>query len=146
VSFGLGQDSVKIDPSDVVKLLQTIYADMLIYSAAVALIKLSAILLYARIFPGREFRWMLWGMGAFVICWLIAVEFAFAFQCTPVPFLWNHQLEGTCLRYAVCSSWQRPPRQCPFMVNTNGKTAYRVFFWAKQSHTSCLISFSWRCL
>jgi hypothetical protein len=104
VRYGLGKDTSDINPADLTPLFQAMYADMLTYSAGVALIKLAAVLLYARIFPNREFQWMLWAMAVFIICWLVAFEFAFAFQCDPISRFWNHQLPGTCLVYVLLTT------------------------------------------
>lgn len=71
--------------------------------------KLSALFLLERIFPGRKFRHILWGIGAFVLAYSLAQTFGIIFTCVPVSAIWNPSVKGRCINsddlYLACSSF-----------------------------------------
>ena len=71
--------------------------------------KLSALFLLARLFPGRSFRYTLWGIGAFVMAYSLAQTFGIIFTCVPVSAIWNPDVKGRCINsddlYLACSSF-----------------------------------------
>ena len=71
--------------------------------------KLSALFLLERIFPGRDFRHALWGIGAFVLAYSLAQTFGIIFTCVPVSAIWNLSVKGRCINsndlYLACSSF-----------------------------------------
>ena len=57
---------------------------------AFAVIKISILLLYRRIFVGRVFHFYTLGLSVFIACWAIAFFFATAFQCgTKIDAWWT---------------------------------------------------------
>ncbi|PLB54022.1 hypothetical protein P170DRAFT_326887, partial [Aspergillus steynii IBT 23096] len=67
------------------------------YITAVAIIKLSVLLMYNRIFPVRSIRIGSYILGGITLAWLISVDLVAIFQCIPVKKAWNQQLPGTCI-------------------------------------------------
>ena len=67
---------------------------------SLACVKLSFLFLYARIFPGRKFRWAIYATGLVIIGWASALFFAGLFQCRPVSALLDVTLRPT----ATCFS------------------------------------------
>lgn len=52
--------------------------------------------MYYRIFPVGNFKIWAYGIGGFVIAWVITIVFVFIFICVPVQKLWYPQLPGHC--------------------------------------------------
>ncbi|KAK9792204.1 putative Integral membrane protein [Seiridium cardinale] len=96
-SLGLGKH---IEAISTTSLLPTIYmskASILLYTICIWLIKLSSLLMYARIF-GRSptFRTILWCSGACVTSWFICTAIVPWFNCTPVRKTLDPFLPGQC--------------------------------------------------
>ena len=69
----------------------------LIYAPAMALVKVSVLLFYLRIFPNRWLRCATYLIAGMILAWTIAMELVLAFQCTPVHRAWNQGAAGRCL-------------------------------------------------
>lgn len=84
---------------------------VLVYIPALAITKLSIVLLYARIFPGAQFRICLYGTGVIISFWLIACQFAAIFECTPIQYFWarNGPIAGHCLNVRASYFAQAAP-------------------------------------
>ena len=67
------------------------------YSISLALSKISILLMYMRLFPGKRFNIACWTTIAVLLICLVRVCFGLMFMCTPVAFLWDKTLKGTCL-------------------------------------------------
>ncbi|KAJ6045779.1 uncharacterized protein N7446_012643 [Penicillium canescens] len=68
-----------------------------VYCMTVGIIKISILLMYARIFPTRGFRIAAIILGSIVIGWVVAIICVSVFQCTPLAKAWNPTLSGTCI-------------------------------------------------
>jgi len=71
------------------------------YLLTIALIKLSVIFFYLRIFPGRSFRLLCWIMIGFCVSSMVAFVLVTVFQCKPISFAWQRDptLGGKCVNY-----------------------------------------------
>jgi len=69
----------------------------IILNLAIFTTKVSILLLYHRIFPGRTFTKVLWSIGAFVAVWTLAAALVDIFQCVPVQAQWNPTIPHTCV-------------------------------------------------
>ena len=71
-----------------------------------ALIKISTLLLYLRIFPGRQFRLWLWSVGLFVVAYNGGQALCSVFECHPIRKVWDPIVEGSCIKldliYLIC--------------------------------------------
>lgn len=68
-----------------------------VYSLTVGVIKISILLMYARIFPTRGFYIAAIVLGAIATSWVIAIVCVSIFQCTPIAKTWDPTLPGTCI-------------------------------------------------
>lgn len=76
---------------------QYCYATDCLYPATVGIIKISTLLLFARIFPSRNFIRILWAVGLFISIYSAIMVLTIIFQCKPVKGYWNSNLEADCL-------------------------------------------------
>ncbi|MCJ1405376.1 hypothetical protein MMC11_008603 [Xylographa trunciseda] len=79
-----------------------IYADQLVYAPIIALIKLSILFLYVRLFGiQKKFAYACYFQMVLVAIWAIVTEFIFVFQCSPIWVAWNPTRSGgTCFQFA----------------------------------------------
>ena len=69
----------------------------MIYYITVGLTKIAILLLYLRLIPQRSYRVVIYIFIAFVTGTVLASVLANIFQCNPVAFAWNKEIEGgTC--------------------------------------------------
>ncbi|KAI4094348.1 MAG: hypothetical protein LQ344_002248 [Seirophora lacunosa] len=76
---------------------QANYAGYQTYGPAIALIKMSVLLFYRRIFATAQFRLRTNIVGALVIVWLVINTFLTAFQCRPIRKFWSPLTPGHCI-------------------------------------------------
>lgn len=67
------------------------------YTPSIAVIKVSFLLLYARIFPSRSFRKVLYAVGVVVLLWWTVCQFITIFQCRPIDDFWYRTTNGSCI-------------------------------------------------
>lgn len=80
---GLGQDIWKLPPEEVYRFIKFFYIIELNYFADIALLKLTLLFFYLRIFPAQGVRRLLWATIIFCIVWGITFIFVGVFQCKP---------------------------------------------------------------
>jgi hypothetical protein len=100
ISNGLGRDIWTITPKQITDFVHVFYAMEILYFAQVALLKLSLLFFYLRIFPGPKIRRLLWATIIFDICFGIIFVFIAIFQCRPINYYWKNwdgEHQGTCL-------------------------------------------------
>lgn len=76
--------------------LQVLYAGYLTYTAAMALIRISVGLFYHRLFSIAcpNFRYQVHANTLLNVIWLVGLNLAAAFECTPVSAFWDKGIEG----------------------------------------------------
>jgi hypothetical protein len=94
IANGLGRDIWTLPFEDVITFTRWFYIMEVLYFLIVALLKLSLLFFFLRIFPTRNMRRMLWGTIAFDIAFGIAFTVAAIFQCQPVSYYWNRFDDG----------------------------------------------------
>ena len=62
-----------------------------------AVVKISTLLLYARIFPGQTFKYVLWATGLFVSTYSTALIIILLLQCRPLSKVWDNNVNGKCI-------------------------------------------------
>ena len=97
VVHGYGQHKVDLSTEELHTCLKFFWVAQTPYKIVVCLNKVSAILLYMRIFISRHFRWLCCGALAIVVGSGIATVFATIFQCVPLQRSWDKNVEGTCI-------------------------------------------------
>jgi hypothetical protein len=100
VSNGLGRDIWTLTPQQITGFIHTFYAMEILYFAEVALLKLSLLFFYLRIFPGAKVRRLLWATIIFDVVFGVAFVVIAIFQCQPISYYWTSwdgEHQGTCL-------------------------------------------------
>ena len=70
----------------------------LVYNTGLALVKLSVLLFYIRVFRiVPSYRIAFWTVGAAIVGCGIAIDFLALFTCSQVPNAWNLTVSGRCL-------------------------------------------------
>lgn len=75
-----------------------------IYLLLVAIVKLSCLLLYSRLFsPNRMMKWFIFA-GIYIIAGVYTgIFFGTVFECIPVQKSWHPELHGHCMRHSTLS-------------------------------------------
>jgi hypothetical protein len=100
ISYGLGKDIWTLTPTKITDFIHVFYALEILYFAQVALLKLSLLFFYLRIFPGPMVRRLLWVTVIFDICFGMLFVLLAIFQCRPISYYWSGwdgEHQGTCL-------------------------------------------------
>ncbi|ODM18128.1 hypothetical protein SI65_05999 [Aspergillus cristatus] len=84
--YGLGKHVWAVPMPDITKVVQILFAYILLYVATVPLIKFSALLFYRRIFGTTKSMWfcVFLTVGYFIACYM-----AFLVCCRPVSYYWT---------------------------------------------------------
>ncbi|ORY58549.1 CFEM domain-containing protein [Pseudomassariella vexata] len=96
---GLGKDIWTVPFDQITKFVMYFYIMEILYFAQVAILKLSILFFYLRIFPAQGIRRLLWGTVALNSVFGLAFVFVAIFQCSPIQFYWERwdlEHEGTC--------------------------------------------------
>ena len=73
---------------------QTVYVQQVTWVLSTGLIILAIILFYTRIFPNKWMRKAVYILGAWDVLWTLSTLLVIIFQCTPIDFLWNKEIQG----------------------------------------------------
>ena len=77
-----------------------VFATHIPYFTAITLVKLSALLFYARVFrDSRAFRICLWTTGTLVVGWWIVSDLTTILTCIPLRKQWDTDIQGHCLNF-----------------------------------------------
>jgi hypothetical protein len=101
---GLGKDIWTVTPDQITDFIHVFYATETLYFAQVALLKLSLLFFYLRIFPGPRIKNLILGTAAFDIAYGVTFVFLSLFQCKPISYYWTKwdgEHSGTCLNVNV---------------------------------------------
>jgi hypothetical protein len=97
---GLGKDLWTLRPDQITAMLKSFYIQASLYFTELALLKLSLLFFYVRVFPGKEVQRVLWGTVAFTTAWGVVFVIVAIFQCRPISYFWTKWdglHKGTCL-------------------------------------------------
>ncbi|KAI3559391.1 hypothetical protein CABS01_00479 [Colletotrichum abscissum] len=97
IAQGLGRHAATLSQDTLIQFLKLLLAFECVYVTAVMFIKISLLLMYRRIFPGRGFKIAAMVLGLLTIGWWLAIVFVCVFQCTPVAKAYMPWIEGTCI-------------------------------------------------
>ncbi|KAH7025173.1 uncharacterized protein B0I36DRAFT_332616 [Microdochium trichocladiopsis] len=103
--FGIGKDIWTLTPYQITMFGQTFYILTMIYFLDMALLKLSILFFFLRIFPDRRFRTVVWVTVGVVTMFGVAYVMAAALQCLPVSYNWtrwnDRENQGHCVDYGA---------------------------------------------
>ncbi len=76
---------------------QSVFAGEILYAPTIGVVKISTLLLFARIFPSRKFKRMLWAVGLFISTYSAIMVITMIFQCRPIERVWNPVVKAECI-------------------------------------------------
>ncbi|KAJ6045710.1 hypothetical protein N7499_003626 [Penicillium canescens] len=97
IHFGMGRHADVLPEGNIVIIAKLLMSFECVYCMTVGIVKISILLMYARIFPTRGFRITAIILGSIVIGWVVAIICVSVFQCTPIAKAWNPTLSGACI-------------------------------------------------
>ncbi|KXJ91893.1 hypothetical protein Micbo1qcDRAFT_58244 [Microdochium bolleyi] len=105
---GIGRDIWTLTPDQITNFGLAFWIITLIYFTLVALLKLSIMFFYLRIFPDKSFRRLAWLTIGVIVLYGLAFVLAATFQCTPISYNWTKwndtQKSGRCSN-VVAIAW-----------------------------------------
>ncbi|KAH7017952.1 uncharacterized protein B0I36DRAFT_227613, partial [Microdochium trichocladiopsis] len=87
--FGIGRDIWTLTPNDITQFGLHFWIITLLYFADMALLKLSILFFFLRIFPELQFRRKMWVTIVVVILYGVAFVLTALFQCWPISYNWT---------------------------------------------------------
>jgi hypothetical protein len=94
VPNGLGRDVWTVSFDHVTNFVRYLYALEILYFLQVALLKLTLLFFFLRIFPKLLIRRLLWATIAFNVLWGTSFIIVAIFQCQPISYYWD-KWDGT---------------------------------------------------
>ncbi|KAL1880549.1 hypothetical protein VTK73DRAFT_5562 [Phialemonium thermophilum] len=86
---GLGLDMWNVSSDDITAVLRLYFWDEMIYVSCLALTKVSILLFYLKVFPGRTFKFCAYALIALNSVYALSFIFILIFQCDPIPGAWR---------------------------------------------------------
>ncbi|KAK8018791.1 hypothetical protein PG991_007981 [Apiospora marii] len=99
-AYGMGRHTIVTvleHPERVVPFAKATLAAGVLYNPALVCTKVSILLLYHRLFPGRRLKWACVAVGAFTVAYSLTAVMTNIFQCVPVESNWDKTLVPTCV-------------------------------------------------
>jgi hypothetical protein len=100
VKYGLGKDLWTLEPDSITKMLMYFNIVAVLYFATLAMLKISIIFFYIKVFTTPGAQRLLWGTVIFTFLWGLVYVIVAIFQCRPVSYFWKRWdglHEGQCL-------------------------------------------------
>ena len=120
IKCGLGAWPTPLIFGNLESFFEGFYAEELLYTVGLGLIKMSILLLYQRVFPTREMTIIVWILSFMVIGWVLGkfvkilpltlrlltaliagTGIAAVFQCNPVAGFWDKSLHPKCMEVSI---------------------------------------------
>lgn len=100
---GMGVHFWNVTPAVYEVYIKVVLSAAIVYVPALALAKISLIILYYRILCHKRYQqWILYGIAFVVSSYSFALVMAFIFGCHPIQKGWNISVTGTCVnQYAL---------------------------------------------
>ena len=97
--YDFGKHRAVARPDAAFKYWEILYIFENLYTPGIALIKISILLFYSRIFPGLSFRKILYGLGTAILLWEVCCQFTTIFECSPIEYFWRNRAttQGSCI-------------------------------------------------
>lgn len=98
--YGIGRDVWTLTSVEVTTFVKYLYIAQILYFVEVALLKLSLLFFFQRIFPGRPVRRLILVTLIFNTLYGLVFVFVGIFQCWPIKYYWqswDREHEGKCI-------------------------------------------------
>lgn len=89
IKIGFGKNIWVLTPTQITTFLQVYFTFEILYTAILAMTKISICFLYLRLFPDKKFRRLVWATQVFNVCVLVTFTFSSTFQCRPLSYFWT---------------------------------------------------------
>ncbi|MCJ1306992.1 hypothetical protein MMC25_000636 [Agyrium rufum] len=96
-ALGEGKHVYVVPLNQLIALSKTSYAGAILYSFTLPCIKISILLLYRALFPGRGFSIVTYLIGSLVVMWGIVVFIFAVYPCNPIKGFWNFYIPSKCI-------------------------------------------------
>ncbi|KAL2857733.1 hypothetical protein BJY01DRAFT_201994 [Aspergillus pseudoustus] len=100
--YGLGKDMWTIPSDDIRQTLKLFFIEEELYCICVALVKISMLLLYLRLFPNGRIRSAVFVALGLTAAWEVVSFFVLLFSCWPISYYWNQwdgEHKGRCISH-----------------------------------------------
>lgn len=100
IANGMGRDIWTLPFDTIITFIRWFYILEILYFNVLALLKLSLLFFYLRIFPGKNIRRLIWATIAFDVAYGLSFVTVAIFQCKPISYYWNRfdgQHTGKCI-------------------------------------------------
>lgn len=104
VRSGLGRHVSEISADQIRVIGVTSFIVQTSYTLAFAVVNVTVLILYVRIFPLKTLHKVCYGIGSFSVVWCVVNEIVLFVQCIPVPKFWNPEIEGHCINQNILYS------------------------------------------
>ncbi|KAF8854103.1 hypothetical protein BDZ45DRAFT_806100 [Acephala macrosclerotiorum] len=94
VHYGLGRHFDILSPVERARNLKTLWISIIVYYISLALVKISILIQYLRIFSNKSTRITIWAILAFVNAYSLITMFASVFVCYPIRYFWEKTYTG----------------------------------------------------
>ncbi|MCJ1462477.1 hypothetical protein MMC07_001079 [Pseudocyphellaria aurata] len=101
---GLGRHVSQISPDQNKVIGVTSFIVQTSYTFAFALVNITILILYVRIFPVERLHKACYGIGAFSVIWCLVNEVVLFAQCIPVRKFWDPEVDGHCINQNILYS------------------------------------------
>ncbi|KAM0799823.1 hypothetical protein BDR22DRAFT_890101 [Usnea florida] len=95
--YGGAHHAILMTDNDPVRFAKAVFASEILYAPTIGIVKISTLLLFARIFPGQKFKRMLWAVGIFISTYSAIMVLAMIFQCRPINRVWDSTIKADCI-------------------------------------------------
>ena len=97
MTLGIGKHIDFVPSENIRQFFIAEYVAKIDYAVTFTLIKISILLLYRSIFPGKRFFIATCAIMAFVIAWGIATSLVAVFSCNPIHNFWDYYWPVNCV-------------------------------------------------
>lgn len=87
---GMGRDVWTLTPNQITNFGRFFYIMAALYFAQLALLKMSLLFFYLRIFPDKKIRRLLYGTIVFNLIWGTVFTLISLFECRPISYYWTN--------------------------------------------------------
>jgi hypothetical protein len=101
---GIGRDAWTLSFDQLYNFGKFFYVEEFLYFLQIAMVKLSLLFFFLRIFPARSVRRVIWGTIGFTVVYALVFVFIGIFTCAPISYFWTRwdmEHSGKCLNINI---------------------------------------------
>ncbi|KAH6646162.1 hypothetical protein BKA67DRAFT_95659 [Truncatella angustata] len=97
IKNGLGRQAISVSQGELEMFLKILVVSQIIFVTGIALVKLSILLMYLRIFTSKGFKLVVYIVIVAVAAWWAAITLLSIFQCKPIEKSFRPWIDGQCI-------------------------------------------------